>query len=262
MKAAELTTPEIVPTGIAPLDELLGGGITTRVIVEIAGSPSVGKSTLALQFIGHAQKLKRPCLYADAERAQNFVQFATAAGVDCNELEYIKTDYAEALLDETIEWAENHKSGVIVVDAIGALHGRAEAESDMESKDFAIQSRMIAKFCRKLTPIIDRQNHILIMVNHVYTDPISGRHKSSGGAKLEYSKGVAIWLKEAYGHAAKRSTDGTKKLKTIEIELKKSKTEGMEGRKTLIELIPKIGFVCDTVEAPVNKRGRPAKVGV
>lgn len=274
MKANEIEKHEIVPTPIPVLNDLLGGGFPSRIIIEIAGPPASGKSTLALQFIAQAQRLGRPCYYADAERAIDFVEFATNLGVDCEKLEYDKQDYAELLLQNVVDWLDGvnekkrklpaHPNSVIIVDAVGALHGKEEAEKDMEGRVFGIQSRMIAFFCRKLAPLIDRQNAILILINHLYIDPTSPVpvHKSSGGAKLDYHKGLALWLKNAYGHAPKKESDGTKTVKYIEAEIKnKAKYSGAhDGKKVVLELVQKHGFVGEFVAAPEKKRpGRPNK---
>jgi len=263
MKASEIKEKlELIPSPIPDLNSILGGGIPTRLITEIAGPPGVGKSTLALQMIAQAQRMGKPTYYADAERSLGFIEFATATGVDCSELEYDKQPYAELLLQGIVDWAEKHKNGVIVVDAVGALLGREEAEKDIESKSIGIQSRMIAKFCRVLVPIIDDRNHALIMVNHTYTNPTTTALQSSGGAKLDYHKGLALWLRAAYGKAPKRSADGTKTIKFIEAEIRnKAKYQGaFDGSKVIIELIPKQGFVGEFVQAPAKKKpGRPAK---
>ena len=262
MKASEIIEKfEVIPTPIPLLNEILAGGIPTKLITEIAGPPGVGKSTLALQIIAQAQRLGRKTYYADAERAVEFVKFATNIGVDCNELEYDKQPFAEQLLQNLRDWAEKEKNGVMVVDAVGALLGRAEAEKEIEGVTIGIQSKMIAKFCRVLTPYLDDNNHSLIMVNHVYTDANSGATKSSGGAKLDYHKGLAIWLKNAYGKPTKRSSDGTKTVRFVEAEIKnKAKyPNAMDGKKVTLEFIPKVGFVGDYVSVPVSKRGKPSK---
>jgi RecA/RadA recombinase len=261
MKASQLLAEkyDLLPIPIPALQEITSG-IPTRLITEIASAPGCGKSTLSLQIIAQAQKLGRPTLFADAERAHGFVPFATTIGVDCEKLEYLKEPYAELLLQGIVDWANAHKNGVIVVDSVGSLHGREEAEKDIESKSIGIQSRMIAKFCRTLTPIIDDRNHALIMLNHIYTDPTTTAIKSSGGAKLAYAVGLSIWLANKYGMAPKRSSDGTKTIKFIEAEIRtKAKYQGaFEGRKALLELIPKQGFVGEFVSAPAKKKpGRP-----
>ena len=264
MKAQDLLKEkyDLLPTPIPSLNEILGGGIPSRIVTEIASAPGCGKTTLSLQILAQAQKLGKPVLFADAERAHGFVPFASKVGVDCESLEYFKEPYAELLLQRIVDWAVLNKNAVIVVDSVGALHGREEAEKDMEGRSIGIQSRMIAKFCRTLVPIIDDRNHTLILLNHIYTDPTTTAIKSSGGAKLAYHTGLSIWLANKYGMAPKRSADGTKTIKFIEAEIRtKAKYEGaFEGRKAVLEFIPKQGFVGEFVAAPAaKKRGRPKK---
>jgi len=271
MKVSDIEKHEIVPTPIPVLNSILGGGFPTRIIIEVAGPPASGKSTLALQFMAQAQRMGRPCYYADAERSIGFEEFATNIGVDWTSLEYDKQDYAELLLQNIIDWLDGvdekrrqikpRPNAVIVVDAVGALHGKEEMEKEMEGRTIGIQSRMIALFCRKLAPIIDRRNAILILVNHIYVDPSTSATKSSGGQKLDYHKGLALWLKNAYGsmYAPKKSADGTKTMKFIEAEIKnKAKYSGaFDGRKVILELVPKKGFVGEFVAAPEPKKRGP-----
>ena len=263
MKADQIVEKfEVIPTPIPLLNEILAGGVPTKLITEIAGPPGVGKSTLGLQILAQAQRLGRPTYYADAERAVEFVKFATAIGVDCSQLEYDKQDFAEDLLENVRKWVDENKRGVIVVDAIGALLARAEAEKSMEGAVIGVQSKMIAKFCRVLAPYLDKNNHALIVINHVYTDMGTGALKSSGGQKLDYHKGLAVWLKPTYGKAPKRSADGTKTVKFVDAEIRnKAKYPlAVDGRKVTMEFIQKQGFVGEYVQAPEKKKsGRPAK---
>lgn len=264
MKASEWKDSfEILPTPIVALNAMLGGGFPFGIITEIAGPPGVGKSTLALQVLAQAQRLGKKTYYADAERASGFVLFAERIGVDCSKLEYDKQPYAEKLLQNLLDFARDNKGAVIVVDAVGALLGREEAEKTMEERSIGVQSRMIATFCRKLAPIADEQHHIIIMVNHVYTNPTTTAIQSSGGAKLDYAKGLALWLKNAYGKASKRSSDGTKTVEFVEAEIRnKAKYPGaFDGSKTVLEFVQKEGFVGEFVKVPERKKpGRPAKV--
>src|SRR5579884_695469 len=44
---------ELVPTGIAGFDELLGGGLVAGTMALVEGAPGTGKTTLGLGFIHH-----------------------------------------------------------------------------------------------------------------------------------------------------------------------------------------------------------------
>jgi circadian clock protein KaiC len=42
---------ELISTGVAGLDDVLGGGLTTGRLYLIEGTPGAGKTTIALQFL-------------------------------------------------------------------------------------------------------------------------------------------------------------------------------------------------------------------
>ena len=52
-----------LPTGVAGLDEILGGGLPEFSFNIIAGAPGCGKTTLAHQFIFANATVERPALY-------------------------------------------------------------------------------------------------------------------------------------------------------------------------------------------------------
>ena len=54
---------DLVPTGVAGLDTLLGGGLVAGTMALIEGAPGAGKTTLGLQFIHHGVVAQgEPCL--------------------------------------------------------------------------------------------------------------------------------------------------------------------------------------------------------
>ena len=58
-----------VPTGLAELDRVLGGGLTPGGVVLLAGEPGVGKSTLLLEVAGCWARAGRRTLYVTAEES-------------------------------------------------------------------------------------------------------------------------------------------------------------------------------------------------
>src|SRR3990167_3145300 len=259
MKAIESTLDkyDIIPTTFPSLDSILGtSGIASKKITEISGIWAVGKSTLALQIIASAQREKRPCLFCDSEFSFSST-YATTLGVDCDKLDLEQKQYAEETLDALEEWATKNKNGLIVLDSIGALLPQEEAEKGSAGRSIGLQARLIGSFTRRIVPILSLKNHALIVLNHSFTDLTSGRLKTSGGAKLEYSKSVWITLKRSYGKPAKRTSDGKKTILYIEAEIRKNKLAATEGMKCELEIIPGLGFVSEaTTPTPKKPRGR------
>src|SRR3990167_1694959 len=248
---------DVVATPFPLLNSAIGGGLPSKKIVEISGQASVGKSTLALQLVAEYQRQGKATLWCDSELSFT-AGYAKIMGVDCKELDLLVQDtYAEALLDGLEAWATKHKNGLIVLDSIGNLLAREEAEGGAEKRSIGLQARMIGSFTRRITPILANKNHTLIVINHTFTDLNTGRLKTSGGAKLEYSKSLWLTLKRSYGKVPKRSANGLKTVIFIEIEVRKNKVAATEGMKCEIELEQGKGFATEPIVFLPKKRGRP-----
>lgn len=198
--ASEQEGYEVISTGLPQLDRALGtGGIPFKKITEISGQWSVGKTSLAYSLIKSAQEAGYKCIWVDAEWSWDG-EYAKALGVDTTKLMLLQTRVAEDSLNEILAYVEKGKDTLIVIDAVGALHPRDEAEKDAESRTIGAQSALVARFCRKIVPLLSINNNALVVLNHEYT-PIEangGRPqiKTSGGKKLEYHKSIWIRLKK------------------------------------------------------------------
>ena len=66
-EAAASLTSEVISTGIAELDSVLGGGLTAQRVYLMEGTPGSGKTTIALKFLlegvarGRARALHHAC---------------------------------------------------------------------------------------------------------------------------------------------------------------------------------------------------------
>jgi len=268
MKAEEMKESfNVIATGFGGIDGLFGGGLPTRKIVEVAGSWSVGKSTLAYQIIGVAQKQGKPCLLLDAERAYT-KEYGAALGIDNSQLDVFRARTAEEYLDHVFEWIEGdkekkikgHKGGLVIIDAIGALLPREEAEKTSESRSIGLQARIIGSFCRKIVPVLDDNDTCLLILNHTFVPLGQMSIASSGGKKLEYARSAWLILSGAYGKPIKRSADGLKTLIPMQIEVKKNKLVSNAGLKIQLDLVQGAGFVGEFVKPPEKKKsGRPPK---
>jgi recombination protein RecA len=235
---------DVIPTGMPNLDRSTGiGGVPTRRITEIYGHKSVGKSTLALQLVAQAQKEGRKCLWLDQEFTFDFGAYATGLGVNMEKLFFVREQIAEDALDDALSFAAKEKNSLIVIDSIGALHPRVEAEKSSDGKTIGSQSKLVSTFCRRIVPILMVQNHALFVINHSFADVMGhGVEKTSGGAKLDYHKALSIRLKNSFGKAVKRASDGAKIGIVIEAEIMKNKMAATQGSKIDLMMIPGQGF--------------------
>lgn len=221
MKASEspYRTIKWVPTGYQKLDRILGSGVPLRKITEISGRYSVGKSTLALSIVESAQREKLECLWVDSEFSFD-EGYAAQLGVDNDALYLVQERFAEDALDAIEEWVDKHKNALVVLDSIGGLLPRQEAEKGNGEKVIGGQAKLIASFCRKIVPMLAIKNVALVVLNHEFTDLMSGRLKTSGGEKLGYHK--SIWLRLT--QASKRVMQGDEQVgEIIQAEIRKNK---------------------------------------
>ena len=229
----------VIETDFHAINQLTGiGGIPFKKITEISGNYSVGKSTFALSVVATAQRAKMPCLWVDTEYSFDNA-YSTLLGVVLSELDLCQERFAEDTLDAIEEWAEKNKNSLIVIDSIGGLLSRQEAEKSADSKTIGGQAKLVATFCRKIVPILAINNIAMIVLNHNFIDLMSGALKTSGGAKLEYHKSLWLRLRKLNKRVVK---SGNQIGDVIEFEVRKNKLAGTKMQKTELVLIFGKGF--------------------
>ncbi|MGC2638801.1 MAG: ATPase domain-containing protein [Acidobacteriaceae bacterium] len=77
------------PTGIAALDERLGGGLPLGAISELTGPEGSGRTSLALSFVAGLTEAGRVCAWIDVSDALD-PESAAAAGVDLDRLLWVR----------------------------------------------------------------------------------------------------------------------------------------------------------------------------
>ena len=84
-KMNEVQVPR-VSTGVAGLDEMLGGGMPKGSILLLCGGPGVGKTILSLQYMVAAVRRGEPCVYVSLEESmEKKILNAAAFGWNINE---------------------------------------------------------------------------------------------------------------------------------------------------------------------------------
>ncbi len=190
---------DAVPTGSMTLDLALGiGGVPRGRIVEIYGPESSGKTTVALQIIAEAQKMKGEVAFIDVEHALDPV-YAKALGVNIDNLLVSQPDSGEQALEIAEALIRSGAIDVIVLDSIAAMTTRAEIDGEMGDNHVGQLARLMSQAMRKLTAAISKSNCVAIFINQIrekigvmYGNP----ETTPGGRALKFYASVRIEVRK------------------------------------------------------------------
>ena len=85
---------ELQPSGVTELDAVLGGGFPRGSLVELCGSASSGRTSLALSLLAQATEREEACAFVDVSDSLDPISVA-AAGVELPRLLWIRCGEAE-----------------------------------------------------------------------------------------------------------------------------------------------------------------------
>ncbi|MGH9558518.1 MAG: recombinase RecA [Bryobacteraceae bacterium] len=157
----------VISTGSISVDHALGiGGFPRGRISEIFGPESSGKTTVALQVVGEAQKAGGMAAYIDVEHALD-PGYAKKLGVDIDNLLVSQPDYGEQALEITNALITSGSIDVLVVDSVAALVPKAELDGEMGDSFMGVHARLMSQAMRKLTGIVSKSNTCLIFINQI-----------------------------------------------------------------------------------------------
>jgi circadian clock protein KaiC len=127
-KKIELPSPEFgdgdgrISTGIAGLDDVLGGGLPRNRLLLAEGKPGAGKTTLALQFLMEGRRHGETCLYVTlAETKHELNIIAQSHGWSLDGIHIHELIPPEASLDRDREQTLLHPSEVELVETTQLL---------------------------------------------------------------------------------------------------------------------------------------------
>jgi len=146
----ERVTIRQMPTGVAGLDEILGGGLPEYSFNIIAGAPGCGKTTLAHQFVFANASPERPALYftilgepaVKMLRYQQQFTFFDQTKLDgaihfVNLSQFVLEQNLSGVLEEIVKQVEEFDARIVVVDSFRTVVRRAQAnQTEMELQGF------------------------------------------------------------------------------------------------------------------------------
>lgn len=220
---------EYLPTGVLPLDWLLGGGLPRGRMVELFGPYSTLKSYVGLSAIGRTQQAGGRTMLVDTERSFD-PEWARHLGVDVESLVYVSPPTIEEAVDIT-EVAIRDRVDLIVWDSVAASLPAAEREKREagEKHQPARLAAMMSRATRKLNSANESTailwiNQVREKVGVVYGSP----ETTPGGRALGFFASYRVALRKAGklteevkshdGHTGKtiKETTGWKVRATLE----------------------------------------------
>ena len=186
---------ETIPTGSLSLDIALGlGGVPKGRVVEIYGPESSGKTTVALHMVAEVQKRGGIAGFIDAEHALDPV-YAKNIGVDIDNLYISQPDSGEQALEITETMVRSGAVDIIIVDSVAALVPKAEIDGDMGDSHVGLQARLVSQALRKLTPVVSKNNCIVIFINQLREKVgvmFGNPETTTGGRALKFYSSVRM----------------------------------------------------------------------
>lgn len=189
-------------TLLPQLDEALGGGLLFGQIVTIQGRSGVGKNTLAA-FIAKCaqQQFGMECIFVPAEgRSFNNPKFYTRCGIYNSLSRVVRPENGEDILGVSFlksieEKVKSNEPRIIVLDSVQSLITQGEATEGISSNEIGKQAALIGKFAKLMTPLLEINGSILIILKQERANLSMGKAASpQGGLQLEHCASTEIKL--------------------------------------------------------------------
>jgi DNA repair protein RadA/Sms len=173
-----------IPTTIADVDAVLGGGLVRGGVVLIAGQPGIGKSTLLMQIANHIAK-DRTVLYVSGEESEHQVAMRAARlSATASRLQIANSNQA----DDAAATIASKEFELVVVDSIQTMNAAGVSSASGSVSQITNSTNILLQAAK-------RSNTALIIVGHVT------KEGSIAGPKiLEHIVDVVLTLEgDAYG---------------------------------------------------------------
>ncbi|MDY5806202.1 MAG: recombinase RecA, partial [Lachnospira sp.] len=132
--------------------------------------------------------------FIDAEHALDPV-YAKNIGVDIDNLYISQPDSGEQALEITETMVRSGAIDIIIVDSVAALVPKAEIDGDMGDSHVGLQARLMSQALRKLTPVVSKNNCIVIFINQLREKVgvmFGNPETTTGGRALKFYSSVRM----------------------------------------------------------------------
>ena len=233
---------EWIPTGSRWLDSIICkgklAGIPVGKISEIAGLEATGKSFMAAQVAGNAQKMGIDVVYFDSESALD-PTFLERAGCDLERLMYVQAESVEFVLETIEELLGTGNKWLFIWDSLALTPSISDVEGDFNPQSsMAVKPRILSKGMAKLTIPIADANATLLVLNQLKTnmaartpaEAMTTPYFTPGGKAMSYAYSLRVWLTARKAKASFIVDDNGYRIGSeVKVKLEKSRF-GTAGR--------------------------------
>jgi len=253
---ADESNPTIVkqwiPTGSRWLDSIICRGKTAGIpigkVTEIAGLEASGKSYMAAQIAGNAQKMGLDVVYFDSESSLDF-SFLEKAGCDASKILYIQATSVEFVMETMEELLKSTESQFLFIwDSLALTPSISDLEGDFNpNSSMAVKPRILAKAMSKLTIPLANNRSAFLVLNQLKTniprgptariEVLTTPYTTPGGKAMIYAYSLRIWLTRPKAKASfVLDEHGYRIGNTVKVKLEKSRF-GTQGRQCQFKIL-------------------------
>lgn len=160
ISSIEISIHPRIPTGIAEMDRVLGGGIVPGSLVLIGGDPGIGKSTLMLQAFIEVARQGRKILYVSGEESAQQIKMRSER-LECDVANIFVV--SETDIERILELLEQVKPDVVIVDSVQTMYS-----SEFSSAPGSVSQ--VREVCMRLMMEAKKTNVSIFLVGHVTKD--------------------------------------------------------------------------------------------
>lgn len=201
----------------------LNGGIQEGSFITLTGVEKCGKTITALYIAKKCQEKEngnRKVFYYNIEGRINQKTILGIKGLNLDNFNIIesipgKILSAEEILDIAIKLISLEENSVHIIDSFSNLCLSAEMSATMgENIQMGGSSRLLSRFCRKISNILPVNNSIIIGITHLIANLSYGAPTQEGGGKaIKYQSDTKLHCKKFEYFNSPASSDNTVGIK-------------------------------------------------
>jgi DNA repair protein RadB len=185
-----------IPVGCC-IDDILDGGIETKIITQLYGPAGSGKTNICLQCAINCIRSGKKVVFIDTEGGRSVERVRQMAKEDFekvleNSYFYEPTKFEDQnFIIENLEKIINEKFGLIILDCAVSLYRIGTDEEKATT-----MNRQLSKQLARLREIARKYNLAVIITNQVYSSFEDGGVEPIGGSILKYWSKAIVELKK------------------------------------------------------------------